>query len=105
MGKQSVKKRLLGQSALVTGANTGIGRAIALSLAVAGARVAVNYIAQEEETNTLLKEIQSAGGEAIPVKADVSKEDDVSEMFDTVIKTFAPLISWSVMPVCNVMRH
>jgi len=72
---------LAGQRALVTGASSGIGRAIALSLAEAGARVAVNYLHGDDKAAEVVEEIRKKGGEAMAVKADVGKEDEVKSMF------------------------
>ncbi len=72
---------LAGQRALVTGANSGIGAGIARSLAMAGAKVAINYIVDEEATHTMVQEIATAGGEAMAIRADVGAEDEVQEMF------------------------
>lgn len=72
---------LAGQRALVTGASSGIGRAIALSLAEAGARVAVNYLHGDGKAEEVVEEIKKKGGEAVAVKADVGKEDEVKSMF------------------------
>jgi len=73
--------RLDGKRALVTGANSGIGRAIALALGEAGAHVAVNWITHPEATDEVVKTIEDAGGTALGVKADVSKPGEVSNMF------------------------
>jgi len=64
--------------ALVTGASRGIGRAVAVELARAGARVAVNYAASEEAAREVVKAIEELGGQAIPVKFDVSDPEEVS---------------------------
>jgi glucose 1-dehydrogenase len=76
---------LSGQKALVTGASSGIGRAIAVALAEAGADVALNFPATEETPEEVVAEIGKTGREAIPVQADVSREEQVLEMFDRVI--------------------
>lgn len=65
---------LSGQPALVTGANSGIGRAVALDLAHAGADVAVNYITHPETADEVAHEIEGMGRRAIALLADVSKE-------------------------------
>ncbi|EEA01317.1 short-chain dehydrogenase/reductase SDR [Burkholderia sp. H160] len=70
--------------ALVTGGSRGIGRAVALSLASAGAAVAVNYRQRENEAAQIVEQIESAGGRAIAVQADVSVAFDVKAMIDEV---------------------
>jgi glucose 1-dehydrogenase len=82
---------LVGQPALVTGANSGIGKAVALGLARAGADVAVNYITHPEVADEVAHEIEGMGRKAITLKADVSKEDDVDRMFADAIKNFGTL--------------
>ncbi|PTQ98292.1 glucose 1-dehydrogenase [Nitrosomonas nitrosa] len=86
-----IEKSLVGQRALVTGGNSGIGAAIALALAEAGARVAINYLSNVEEAQALVAEIQTSGGEAITIQADVSQEDQVIAMFQQVIETWGSL--------------
>jgi glucose 1-dehydrogenase len=77
-------KILAGQKALVTGANSGIGAGIARALADAGAAVAVNYVSAPERTEELLDDIREDGGTAIGVRADVSDERQVRDMFAQV---------------------
>jgi glucose 1-dehydrogenase len=72
---------LKGQTALVTGANSGIGRAIALALGRAGADVMVNYVAAPKEAARVADEIQQGGRRAVAVQADVSNEAEVEAMF------------------------
>jgi glucose 1-dehydrogenase len=74
-----------GQPALVTGASSGIGRAVALGLAQAGADVVVNYNGSPESAEEVAHAIEGYGRRAIALKADVSKEDDVREMFKRAI--------------------
>jgi glucose 1-dehydrogenase len=81
----------VGQPALVTGANSGIGRAVALGLARAGADVVVNYVVHPETAEEVAHEIQAMGRRAIAVKADVSKEEDVERMFAGAIQEFGTL--------------
>lgn len=79
---------LEGQSALVTGASSGIGAEIARAMARAGARVAVNYASSKEGAERVVKQIRDEGGTAASFKADVSREDQVVEMFHAVFKEF-----------------
>jgi NAD(P)-dependent dehydrogenase (short-subunit alcohol dehydrogenase family) len=76
-----VNIRLEGKRALVTGANSGIGAAIALGLADAGARVAINYLAQPDAADKLVRAIMRKRGEAIAIQADVSDPKAVAKMF------------------------
>ncbi len=72
---------LQGQRALVTGASSGIGASIAKALAVAGAKVVVNYAGGADRAQAVVEHIQAAGGEALAIRADVSREDQVEAMF------------------------
>ncbi|MFD0680189.1 MULTISPECIES: 3-oxoacyl-[acyl-carrier-protein] reductase [unclassified Paenibacillus] len=82
---------LAGKAALVTGASRGIGRAIALSLAEAGADVAVNYAGSEAAAAEVVSLIEAMGRKAIKVKADVSSSQEVEDMFKVVLETFGKL--------------
>jgi len=82
---------LKGQSALVTGGSSGIGEAIARYLAKAGAAVAINYNSSPEPAQKLADAIQTEGGRAIAVKANVSQEDDVKAMFSQVCQEFGTI--------------
>jgi glucose 1-dehydrogenase len=72
---------LKGQRALVTGASSGIGAAIAKALAAAGAKVVVNYAGGAQRAQTVVAQIQANGGEAMAICADVSREEEVEAMF------------------------
>jgi glucose 1-dehydrogenase len=82
---------LLGQPALVTGANSGIGKAVALGLAAAGADVVVNYVTDLEAAEEVAHQIEAMGRQAIALKADVSREDEVIAMFAKAIDHFGTL--------------
>ena len=82
---------LEGQPAIVTGANSGIGEAIALGLAQAGADVIVNYVTHPETAEEVAHKIEGFGRKAMAIKADVSKEDDVEAMFKQAIAEFGTL--------------
>jgi len=84
-------KHLAGQKAIVTGANSGIGRGIALALGHAGADVVVNYVSREEEAAKAVDEIRRCGSKAIAVRADVSNEAEVQAMFARAVDTFGAL--------------
>ena len=76
------------KAAIVTGASRGIGRAVALRLAHEGFAVVVNYAGNQAEADKVVGEIESAGGKAIAVRADVSKTTDVARLFDQTEKAF-----------------
>lgn len=75
---------LLGKKALVTGGGTGIGRAVSLMLADRGCAVAVNYSRSVNEAEETVRMIQSHGGRALAIQADVAHEDEVLAMVDTL---------------------
>lgn len=79
---------LSGQRALVTGASSGIGAAVARGLAEAGAKVAINYASAPEKAEAVAAEILAGGGEALAIRADVSREDEVKAMFAQLFDNF-----------------
>jgi glucose 1-dehydrogenase len=85
------QRMLHGQKALVTGASSGIGRAIAIALGEAGADVAINYVAGEEKAQEACAEIRRRGARAMALKADVSDETQVEAMFARMIEEFGTI--------------
>lgn len=86
--KDNKNQLLEGQIAIVTGASSGIGKGIALSMGKAGAKVCVNYYSNKTSGEEVAHSIIEDGGEAIVVGCDVRKEDDVIRMFKTAIDTW-----------------
>jgi glucose 1-dehydrogenase len=86
-----INKVLKGQKALVTGANSGIGKAVALSLAHAGADVVVNYVSRPEAAEEVVKEASRCGANVYAHKANVAKEVEVRAMFKKMIQEFGTI--------------
>ncbi len=80
--------KLKNQTAVVTGANSGIGEGVAIALGEAGANVVVNYVSNPEAAIAVVQKIQSLGSKAIAIQTDVSKEDQVISMFQQAIQQF-----------------
>ncbi|MEQ9244962.1 MAG: SDR family oxidoreductase [Nitratireductor sp.] len=76
---------------LVTGGSRGIGAAICRLAADAGYRVAVNYVASPDAAETVVRDIEQAGGEAFAVKADMAEENEILAMFEAVDRRFGRL--------------
>ncbi|MFJ8028005.1 SDR family NAD(P)-dependent oxidoreductase [Streptomyces sp. NPDC096311] len=83
--------KLKDRTALVTGASRGIGRAIALALAEQGAAVAVNYRSRQEDALAVVKEIETAGGRAAAVGADVADPQQAARLVQEAARLLGPL--------------
>src|SRR5947209_18150950 len=83
--------KLTGKVAVVTGASKGIGAAIAKGLAKEGAKVVVNYASSKADGEKVVAEIKAAGGEAIAVQADVSKQQDVDRLIGAAKTTYGKI--------------
>ena len=86
-----INKVLKGQKALVTGANSGIGQAVALALAHAGADVVVNYVSRPDAAEAVVKEAMRCGANVYAHKANVANEAEVQAMFKKMIQEFGTI--------------
>ena len=86
-----VAKVLKGQTALVTGANSGIGKAVVLALARAGADVVVNYVSRPDAAEEVVREAEQWGVRALALRANVAKEDEVQALFQQMIREFGTI--------------
>lgn len=80
--------RLAGKIAVVTGASKGIGAAIAKLYAAEGAAVIVNYSSSKTAADQVVAEIAAAGGKAVAVQGDVSKQADIAQLFAQAVETY-----------------
>lgn len=91
LSKRSFPRVLIGQAALVTGASSGIGRAVALGLGAAGANVVVNYSGGTEAAADVVRQIQDGGGHAVAIRANVAEESDVRALVAGAIDAFGSI--------------
>ena len=91
MPECQVPKSLKGQKALVTGASSGIGKAVAIALGQAGADVVVNYVGTESAADEVAAVVTDSGVRALVIRADVSQESEVEAMFARMFKEFGTI--------------
>jgi glucose 1-dehydrogenase len=84
-------EELHGKVAIVTGGNSGIGKAVVLALAEKGASVVIDYVANEQATEDLERKIAGLGEKSVGVQADVSKIEDLQRVIDTAVSTYGRL--------------
>lgn len=83
--------KLSGKTAVVTGASKGIGAGIAKAFGAAGATVIVNYASSKSDADNVVSQIESQGGKAFAIQADMSKSVEVIQMFDAIRRDFGTL--------------
>jgi glucose 1-dehydrogenase len=101
----TLPKLLSGQKALVTGANSGIGKGVAIALAQSGADVVVNYVDGDDAANAVVDEIRKCGANAYAHRADVSSDADVAAMFKTMMDRFGTIDILVSTRGCNATRR
>ena len=89
--RKAAFKSLAGRVALITGSGRGIGKGIALELASRGASVVINYAKSADAAHNVVKEIKQMGAEAIALQADVSKPEQIFQLFEHAIAHFGKL--------------
>jgi 3-oxoacyl-[acyl-carrier protein] reductase len=95
--------RLDGQIAVVTGASSGIGRAIALTFAAEGADVVVNYAHSAAQAQEVVAKISQAGRRAIALAADVSRKGDVEQLIAETLRIFGSVHVWVNNAGCDIL--
>ena len=96
-------KLLVGQEAMVTGADSGIGQAVAIAMGQARADVVVNYVSGDAAANAVVETIKSYGVKAAAYQADVSNEDEVAAMFKRMMPEFGTIDILVPMQACSAI--
>ena len=86
-----MSRKLENKVVIVTGASKGIGAGIAKKMGIAGAKVVVNYSSSKESADAVVSEIAKAGGSAIALQGDMSKQSDVKQLFEETVKMYGSL--------------
>lgn len=84
-------QNLVGKVALVTGASRGMGREIAVNLALHGAKVVVNYASSPSKAEEVVNEIKQKGGEAIAIRADISQVAELEQLFQATLEAYGQI--------------
>ncbi len=100
-----MKIELSGKIALVTGGSAGIGRAIAVSLAECGAKVAVNYMTSKEAAEETVGMIQQAGGEAVAFQGDMTDVQQIESMFAAIENAFGGTVDILINNAGNLVKR
>lgn len=86
-----MEQNLVGKVALVTGASRGMGREIAVNLALHGAKVVVNYASSSSKAEEVVNEIKQKGGEAIAIRADISQVTELEQLFQATLESYGQI--------------
>lgn len=95
--------RLENKTAVVTGASSGIGRAVALAFAAQGARVVVNYNHSRDAAEAVVDAIEAAGGRGLAVQADVSREADIDRLVEHSLDYLGRLDIWANIAGADIL--
>jgi 3-oxoacyl-[acyl-carrier protein] reductase len=86
--RNEMNPSLLGKTAIVTGASRGIGKAIAIRLGAMGTSVVVNYAKNDAAAKSTVKEVETNGGKALAIQADMRRVDEIESLFEQTISKF-----------------